>query len=114
MGLAENLKNAKKVYNSLKTERIYTVYDTNLYKSSKKYTNLYNLDMERTFQNNKIAELRKMQGISQRQLAEGVGTSQANVSRWEKGLNEPSVLECWKMADFFDVSIDILCGRKEY
>lgn len=66
------------------------------------------------FSNNKIAELRKVQGLSQRQLAKEVGTSQANLSRWEQGLNEPSIIECWKIADFFCVSLDYLCGRKEY
>ncbi len=30
------------------------------------------------------------------------------------GLNEPSILEWWKLADFFDVSIDILCGKEEF
>ena len=70
--------------------------------------------MERNFTNNKIAELRKSQNLSQRQLAKEIDTSQANLSRWEQGLNEPSIMECWKIADYFDVSIDIVCGRKEY
>ena len=70
--------------------------------------------MEINFRNNKIAELRKEKGLSQRQLAKELDTSQANVSRWEQGLNEPSIMECWKLADFFDISIDILCGRKDY
>ena len=70
--------------------------------------------MEVTFKNNKIAELRTMQGLSQSQLAKIIGTSQASLSRWEQGLNEPSIMECWKLADFFDVSIDIICGRKDY
>ena len=70
--------------------------------------------MEITFASNKIAELRKGQGLSQRQLAKEIGTSQANLSRWEQGLNEPSVIVCWKIADYFDVSIDVVCGRKEY
>ncbi|MBQ8875989.1 MAG: helix-turn-helix transcriptional regulator [Clostridia bacterium] len=70
--------------------------------------------MERNFKNNKIAELRKNQGLSQRQLAKEIGTSQANLSRWEQGLNEPSIIECWKLADYFDLPIDIICGRKEY
>ena len=70
--------------------------------------------MEYTFTNNKIAELRKEKGLSQRKLAKEIGTSQANLSRWEQGLNEPSIIECWKIADYFDVSIDVLCGRKEY
>ena len=70
--------------------------------------------MEYSFVNNKIAELRKDLHLSQRQLAKELGTSQANLSRWEQGLNEPSIIECWKIADFFEVSIDFLCGRKEY
>ncbi|MBE7093976.1 MAG: helix-turn-helix transcriptional regulator [Clostridiales bacterium] len=70
--------------------------------------------MEYTFRNNKIAELRKEKNLSQRQLAKALGTSQANLSRWEQGLNEPSIIECWKIADYFDVSIDVLCGRSEY
>jgi len=70
--------------------------------------------MEITFLGNKIAELRKGHGLSQRQLAKEIGTSQANLSRWEQGLNEPSIMECWKIADYFDVSIDVVCGRKEY
>ena len=70
--------------------------------------------MVRDFRNNKITELRKEKGLSQRQLAKEIGTSQANLSRWEQGVIEPSVIECWKLADFFEVSIDLLCGRKEY
>lgn len=66
------------------------------------------------FKSNNIAELRKIAKLSQRQLAKIIGTSQANLSRWEQGLNEPSVVECWRLADFFGVSIDYLCGRKDY
>lgn len=62
--------------------------------------------MEYTFKNNKIAILRKEAELSQRQV---VGTSQANLSRWEQGLNQPS----WRLADYFGVSIDYLCGRSE-
>ena len=69
--------------------------------------------MRKDFKNNKISELRKQKELSQRHLALLIGTSQANLSRWEKGLNEPSIMECWKLADFFDVSIDFLCGREE-
>ena len=70
--------------------------------------------MEYNFKNNTIAELRKNKGLSQRQLAQAIGTSQANLSRWEQGLNEPSNIECCSLADYFEVSIDLLCGRKEY
>lgn len=83
--------------------------------SNKKDTFLYNnIIMRKNFNNNKIAELRKQKNLSQRQLADLLGTSQANLSRWEQGLNEPSIMECWRIADFFEVSIDFLCGRIEY
>ena len=70
--------------------------------------------MEIDFKKNNIRELRLEWNMSQRVLAEAIGTSQANISRWEKGIIEPSIIECWKLADFFDVSIDFICGRKEY
>ena len=70
--------------------------------------------MEISFINNKIFELRMEKKISQRKLSSEIGTSQANLSRWEKGIVEPSIIECWKLADYFNVSIDFLCGRKEY
>ena len=85
-----------------------------MYKSSKFNTFMYNKSMEKTFKNNKIAELRKSFGLSQRKLAEKIGTSQANLSRWEQGLNEPSIMECWRLAEHFGVSIDYLCGKSEY
>ena len=67
-----------------------------------------------TFDKNNIKELRQNANLSQSKLAKELGTSQANVSRWEKGIIEPSILECWKIADFFSVSIDVVCGRKEF
>lgn len=78
------------------------------------YIFVYNYYMNRSFKNNKIMELRKNANLSQRELAILVETSQANLSRWEKGLNEPSIMECWKLADYFDVTIDYLCGRDEF
>ena len=82
--------------------------------SSKSDTFLYNNIMAINFSNNKIAELRKNNNLSQHKLASLIGTSQANLSRWEKGLVAPSILECWKLAEFFEVSIDYICGKNEY
>ncbi len=70
--------------------------------------------MKGDFTNNNIAALRKEKHLSQCELARLLHTSQANLSRWEKGLNEPSIMECWRLADFFDVTIDYICGRTEY
>lgn len=69
--------------------------------------------MELNFKNNRIKELRESVGLSQRELALKVKTSQANLSRWEQGLIESSILECWKLSLFFDVTIDYLCGKEK-
>ena len=63
---------------------------------------------------NRLKELRIEKSLSQQQLATLVGTNQANLSRWEQGIVEPSIIECWKLADYFNVSIDCICGRKDY
>jgi DNA-binding XRE family transcriptional regulator len=70
--------------------------------------------MEYNFKNNKIKELRMNMNYSQTRLAKELKTSQANISRWEDGIIEPSIIECWKLAEFFGVTIDYLCGKNEY
>lgn len=68
--------------------------------------------MDINFKSNRIKELRENMNLSQRELANFVKTSQANLSRWEQGIIEPSIVECWKLANFFGVTIDYLCGKE--
>ena len=63
---------------------------------------------------NRIKELRIEKGLSQRDLAAKTNIKQANISRWEAGLVVPNINDVWTLADFFDVSVDYLIGRKEY
>ena len=65
------------------------------------------------FRNNLI-ELREINHLTQRQMAERLGISQPSYIRYEKGRAEPTLENLVKIADIFDVSIDYLCGRKEY
>ena len=58
--------------------------------------------------------LRRERGVSQKQLAEAVGVSQQCVSEWENAHIEPTLSCLWRLADFFDLSIDVLCGRREW
>ena len=39
---------------------------------------------------------------------------QSNVSEWLSQKKEPSIKSLWLLADFFDVDIDFLIGRKNY
>ena len=61
-----------------------------------------------------LKELRKEKGITQKELAKGIGVSYAAISFWEMGVNEPKISYILALADYFDVSVDYLLGRKEY
>lgn len=54
---------------------------------------------------------REQANLSQRQLAEKVGISQGNISRWEKGETVPNIEFCIRLADFYGISLDELVGR---
>lgn len=60
-----------------------------------------------------LRQLRKGFGMTQKQLADALETTQRNVSYLELGNVEPDLQTLWKIADFFDVSIDFLLGRKD-
>lgn len=72
---------------------------------------MYNKFMEIFGQ--RLKELREENGLSQRQLAAIIGTSQPNLQRWEKGQFEPDQKTTIIIADFFNVSIDYLFGRED-
>lgn len=55
---------------------------------------------------------RKSADLSQKELAQQIGTSQQNISRWEKNEVEPSLSFLIILADFYRITIDELIGRK--
>ena len=64
--------------------------------------------------NERLKSLRKDAKLHQIQLAKALKTTQRKISYWESGKIEPDIVSLWEIADFFGVSIDYLCGRKEY
>lgn len=60
----------------------------------------------------RIKELMKEQGLNQVRLAEKVGVKQNTISSWLNKKKEPSITSLWLLADYFDVEIDYLVGRK--
>ena len=54
---------------------------------------------------------RKERGLSQKQVAEALGVSQALLSHYEKGIRECGLTFLVKVADFYGVSCDYLLGR---
>lgn len=72
----------------------------------------YNINMKIFAE--RLLELRKETGISQAALAKQLEVSYAVVCYWETNRSEPTAPNLVKIADYFDVSIDYLLGRKEY
>ena len=62
----------------------------------------------------RIKELMQEQGLNQTKLSQNVGVSQNAISAWLLKKKEPSIRSLWLLADFFDVDIDYLVGRKDY
>lgn len=58
--------------------------------------------------------LRKEHNLSQQDLSLELSVSQQCISQWENGLTEPTLTWLWRLADFFNVSVDELIGRKDF
>lgn len=59
----------------------------------------------------KIKKLRQEKDVSQAELGEIVGVHEKHISRYERGISQPSAEILRKMADFFGVSIDFLVSE---
>ena len=61
-----------------------------------------------------LIEQRKLNRLTQREVAERLGISQPSYIRYENGKAEPRLENLVKLADLFDVSVDYLLGRTDY
>ncbi|KYD11409.1 hypothetical protein B4102_2137 [Heyndrickxia sporothermodurans] len=55
--------------------------------------------------------LRTEKKLNQTELANELNVSKAIISKYEKGAASPSYEMLWKLANFFDVSVDYLIGK---
>ena len=58
----------------------------------------------------RLHALRLEKGIGQNLLAEKLELSNASISYWETGKQEPGAAAVFKLAQYFDVSADYLLG----
>lgn len=61
----------------------------------------------------RLSALRKEKGLTLRELAEQVGITAAALSSYEKGQKEPSLGYAKKLAQYYGVSLDYLCGGEK-
>ena len=59
-----------------------------------------------------LKELRIERGISQRKLGEILGVVNQTISFWETGSREPDLDSLFKIANYFNVTIDYLLGNE--
>ena len=62
----------------------------------------------------RLKELRKVKGVTQRQMADLLGIAERNYQRYETGVVDPTASNATKLADFFEVSVDYLIGRVNF
>ena len=60
----------------------------------------------------KLKELRQKHNLTQKNVAEKIGTNRANYNRYELENGEPDVKTLIKLADFYKVSLDEIVGRE--
>lgn len=65
------------------------------------------------FFSSRLSALRKERNISTRALASEIGISQQAISQFENGATYPHVNTLTALADYFNVSLDYLCGRSD-
>lgn len=61
----------------------------------------------------RLRELRKERGLKQKEMADICGLKVRSYQQYEYGENYPTVLGLVFLADYFNVSLDYLMGRKD-
>ena len=61
----------------------------------------------------RIRYLMEAHGLTQYALAKRLGISQSTLCNWLNGKKEPSIESLWRLADYFDVTVDYLIGREK-
>ncbi len=59
----------------------------------------------------RLQYLRERRRMNRSALAELCEMSKSAISRYERGERVPDILTAEKLADFFDVSLDYICGK---
>lgn len=61
----------------------------------------------------RLKELRKQNGLTQKALGEKICVSEDNISDWERGKSEPNIQAIMNLSIALDTTIDYLLGKDE-
>lgn len=61
----------------------------------------------------RMKELRKAHKLTQTQIAIDLKTKQSTYSNWENGIREPDIKTLIEIADYYNITLDNLVGRKK-
>ena len=81
-----------------------------IYDRSVKNYNFF-IKKERQMKNLRLRALREEKGYTQQEFADKLGVTQQSYARWESGVSEPRIEILIKIADFYNISLDLLCNR---
>ena len=62
----------------------------------------------------RLIELLNNQKLKQTEIAKLIDIPKNRITNWKSGYTEPSLDDLLKVADYFDVSVDYLLGRKDW
>lgn len=60
-----------------------------------------------------LRTIRKMKHATQKETAKAAGVTERNYQDWEAGKTKPGFDALVSLADYFQVSLDYLCGRSD-
>lgn len=60
-----------------------------------------------------LKHLRQTRNLTQKQLAEAIGSSERGIQNYELNVRKPTYEILIALADYFDVSLDFLVGRSD-
>lgn len=61
----------------------------------------------------RLKELRKEYGLTQKQIAKILNKSETGYASWEQGLAEPGINDLMVLSQYYKVTIDYLVGKDE-
>lgn len=54
---------------------------------------------------------RKIRNLTTYDIEKAINTTHQAISKWENNKSEPSIIQCIKLADYYNISLDELVGR---